>query len=179
MLELTTQQAYLVFLILCLPIGLWVMWSDLKFMKIPNTAVVALAGVFAVAGILVLPFQTWIWQWLGLAIVLGVGFVLNLVARLGAGDAKFAAAAAPFVMPRDVPLVLVMLALFLLAAFVAHRLVRSIGPIRRMTPDWKSWTSKNFPMGLALVATLLAYLLMKAYPPLLQSLAGFFASMST
>ncbi len=31
-------------------IGLWVAWSDMKFMKIPNTAVIALALAYLVIG---------------------------------------------------------------------------------------------------------------------------------
>ena len=54
---------------------------------------------------------------------------------------------------------LILFAVMLLAALVAHRGARGMALIRRLTPDWKSWQAgKDFPMGLALSATLIAYL---------------------
>ncbi|MFN0114518.1 MAG: prepilin peptidase [Paracoccaceae bacterium] len=164
MLDLTPPQAYTVLLVLAAPIGLWVAWSDMKTMRIPNSAVCALVGVFAVAGFLVIPFEFWIWRWASLAGVLAVGFLLNAFFGVGAGDAKFAAAAAPFVAQNlaETQLVLMLFAAWLLLAFAGHRLARAIPAVRRAASDWKSWTSAKFPMGLALVGTLLSYLAIKA-----------------
>ncbi|MDI3336532.1 prepilin peptidase [Defluviimonas aestuarii] len=160
--------AYQVFLVLCLPVCAWVAWSDLKFMKIPNKAVYTLAAIFAVAGLLLIPFDIWVWRWLSLVVVLVIGFVLNAVAGVGAGDVKFASAAAPFFFQRldHAHLIVILLAAFLLGAFATHRLLRAIPAVRAMTPDWISWTHKKFPMGLALVGTLLAYLTLLAFPTL-------------
>ena len=44
------------FLPFALPICLWVMWSDLKAMKIPNMAVMALVAVFVIVGFFVHSF---------------------------------------------------------------------------------------------------------------------------
>ena len=96
MLNLTPPQAYLALLVFTLPVCAWVCWSDLKTMKIPNTAVMAMAGIFLIIGFLVFPFEPWAWRWLNLVVVLAIGFLLNAIANVGAGDAKFAAAAAPF-----------------------------------------------------------------------------------
>src|SRR5690606_25612212 len=84
--------AYRVFLLLCLPICAWVAWSDLKFMKIPNKAVMAVVAVFAVAGFVLMPAEYWLWRWVSFIAVLAIGFALNIAANVGAGDAKFAAA---------------------------------------------------------------------------------------
>ncbi|MCU9847266.1 prepilin peptidase [Defluviimonas sp. WL0024] len=165
MLGLPASQAYLILLICVLPVCAWVCWSDLRSMRIPNVAVFALVGIYAVVGVLVLPFEFWAWRWLNLVVVLAIGFVLNAVAHFGAGDAKFAAAAAPFIPAAHAALVLPLFAAFLLGAFSAHRLLRAIPAIRRMTPDWVSWTRKDFPMGLALVGTLVAYLAIRAFLP--------------
>lgn len=159
--------AYLVFFVICLPLGAWVAWSDLKTMKIPNKAVIALLAIYAVVGILVFPFEIWLWHWLNFAVVLAIGFVLNAVANVGAGDAKFAAAAAPFFFPGHLPIVLPLFAAFLLGAFAAHRLLRAIPAVRRATPDWVSWSRKDFPMGLALVGTFVTYLALLAFPSIL------------
>jgi prepilin peptidase CpaA len=156
--------AYLCFLVLCAPVCLWVVRSDLSVMKIPNTAVLALGGIFAVAGVLLIPFDIWAWRWVSLVVVLGIGFLLNAFANVGAGDAKFAAAAAPFVAQSlgNAQLSFMLLAAWLLLAFFLHRIARAIPAIRRATPDWKSWTSPKFPMGTALAGALLTYLAIKA-----------------
>lgn len=44
-----TSWAAMLFLPFVVPIALWVVWSDLSRMKIPNKAVMALIIVFAVA----------------------------------------------------------------------------------------------------------------------------------
>ena len=36
--------------------------------------------------------------------------------------------------------------------------MRMVPPFRRATAEWKSWTHKDFPMGLALAGTLIFYL---------------------
>jgi len=56
------------------PIAIWVAWSDMKFMKIPNKAVIALMLVYVVAGLLILPLGTWAWGFALLGIVLAAGF---------------------------------------------------------------------------------------------------------
>ena len=164
MLGLTPPQAGLVFLLLVTPICIWVIYTDLKYMKIRNTAVMALVAIYAIAGPLVLPLDVWAWRLLHLVVVLAVGVFLNVVAHFGAGDAKVAAAAAPFFSASAAGLVIVLLAAFLLGAFAAHRIFRAIPAVRRMTPDWVSWTRADFPLGLALVGTLWTYLLIVVLP---------------
>ncbi len=160
MLGLTPPQSALVFLFLVTPICAWVVWSDLKTMKIPNRAVFALVGVFLLAGPFVLPLDVWAWRWLHLPVILALGFVLNATLHFGAGDAKFAAAAAPF-FARDfshMNLMVLLLTAFLLGAFTTHRLIRRLPAARALAPDWVSWKRADFPMGLALVGTLWTYL---------------------
>lgn len=158
--DLPSDWAALWFILPVLAIGLWVAWSDMKFMKIPNTAVLALAAVFLVVGPVALPFQTWLWG-LGLgAITLVAGFIVSSLRLVGAGDAKFAAAMAPFFADSSPALVFTLFAGCLLAAFFAHRLMRLVPPFRRATADWASWTHRKFPMGLALSGTLIFYFLL-------------------
>lgn len=183
MLGFTPVQAYQVFLLLCAPLCLWIAFSDLKTMKIPNKSVLILMGIFVFAGLMVMPLEPWLWRWANFAVVLAIGFVLNAVAHVGAGDVKFAAAAALFiskdhVLPSQQPaFVLPLFAGFLLAAFAAHRLMRAIPAVQRATPDWVSWKRKDFPMGVALVGTFLTYLVFMAFPGILQAIQGaFFAS---
>lgn len=153
-----TSYAALWFLPFALPICIWVAWNDLKFMKIPNKAVLALTAVFLAIGLVVIPLADYPWRLLHLVVVLVIGFALNMAGMIGAGDAKFAAAMAPFFPLGDLRLFMVLFAAVLIAALVTHRVFRSLPAMRRRTPDWKSWTSKKFPMGLALGGALAIYL---------------------
>ena len=67
----------------------------------------------------------WGWRWLNLLVVLLAGMALNAAGAVGAGDAKFAAAAAPFVAPTDAPEVAFLLAAALLLSWAGHRLARA------------------------------------------------------
>lgn len=154
---LTATAAYW-FLPAVIPIAIYVAWSDLQRMKIPNVAVYALVISFAVLGLIALPFTQYLWHWTHLVVVLLVGFVLNVLRVLGAGDAKFMAGAAPFMATDDLPLILPLFAACLMAGLVTHRLAK-IGPLRAMVPHWESWsTGRRFPMGFPLSMTLVFYL---------------------
>lgn len=154
----TPAFAALLFLPFALPIAVWVSWSDMKFMRIPNMAVLALIAVFAVVGLIALPIEDWAWRWTHLAILLAAGFVANAAGLIGAGDAKFAAAMGPFFAAADLRFAMALFAAAILGAFVSHRGLRAIPALRSATADWASWTHKDFPMGLALSGTLLFYL---------------------
>ncbi|QFT64160.1 prepilin peptidase [Roseivivax sp. THAF30] len=146
------------FLPFALPICLYVCYTDLSRMKITNVAVLALALVFALVGLIALPFESYLWRYTHLLSVLAAGIALNAAGALGAGDAKFAAAAAPFIHIGDLQIVLAIFAVMMLAAFVAHRIARATA-LRRLAPHWESWSSgSRFPMGLALGPTLAVYL---------------------
>ncbi len=151
------------FLPFALPLCIWVAWSDLRDMRISNRAVLAMVAVFVLIGPLVLPLPAFGWQLLHLAVVLVIGIGLNAAGLLGAGDAKFAAAAAPFITLGDTRFVIALFAANLLAAFVTHRLAART-PLRRLAPNWQSWTrTKEFPMGLSLGPTLAIYLALGAF----------------
>ncbi|MDP2085260.1 MAG: prepilin peptidase [Gemmobacter sp.] len=157
MLAASAREA-LWFLPFVAPVALWVAWSDMKSMKIPNKAVLALAGVFAVVGLIALPLPEYGWRWVHLAVVLAITFAMTVIGLIGAGDAKYAAAMAPFIALGDVRLFIGIFAASLIAAFIAHRLMRAVPAVRAATGDWVSWTSKKFPMGLALSGALMMHL---------------------
>jgi len=147
------------FILPVIAIGLWVAWSDMKFMKIPNTAVLAMAGAFLLIGPLALSFDLYLWG-LGLGVVtLIAGFVASTLRVVGAGDAKFAAAMAPYFAGTSPALVFVLFAGCMIGAFAAHRALR-LTPFRSATPDWTSWTHRKFPMGLALSGCLCFYFIL-------------------
>ena len=157
-----TAYAAFWFLPAVIPIAIYVAWSDLKRMKIPNVAVVTLVISFAILGLIALPFSQYLWHWSHLVIILLLGIVLNAAGVMGAGDAKFMAGAAPFVAVADLQLILALFAACLLAGFATHRIVKH-SPLRALVPDWQSWSSgKRFPMGFPLAMTLVFYLLLVA-----------------
>lgn len=157
-----TVFSALCFLPFVLPVCAWVVWSDLSVMRIPNTAVMALVGIFLAVGLAALPLADYPWRLLHLAVVLGLGFLVNAAGLVGAGDAKFAAAAAPFVALGDVAQLCLIFAATLLAAFVSHRIAKH-SRLRQMAPHWESWSrGRKFPMGLALGGTLAIYLALGA-----------------
>ena len=154
---MTLTQA-LWFLPFALPIASWVSWSDMKFMKIPNKSVIALAAVWLIVGFFVMERPDWLWGFAFLAIALVIGFGANMISLIGAGDAKFAAAMAPFFVVADWRYALGLFTACLLAAFIFHRVARRIPALKSLTTTWVSWTNKDFPMGLALSGTLIFYL---------------------
>lgn len=148
------------FLPFVLPICFYVAFMDLSEMRIPNPAVLLLAVVFLGVGLIALPLPEYGMGLVRMGVVLVIGIMLNAGGAIGAGDAKFAAAAAPFIAPADLRLLLAIFAANLLAAFVTHRLAKYT-PLRQIAPDWKSWNMGwKFPMGLSLGGTLAIYLVL-------------------
>ena len=152
---------------LALPICIWVAISDLRAMRIPNVAVLALAGVFLVIGLVLVlglgvwTFETYLWRLAALAIVLVIGFVITSLGMVGAGDAKFAAAMAPFIAAGDGLAFLLLFSLVLIGSWITHRAAGRVPAVRRATAGWTSWDQgKLFPMGVALAGALAIYLAM-------------------
>lgn len=157
--EISSLSA-LVLAIPAIPLSLYTCWSDLRGMRIPNGTVLMLAGAFVLLGPFVLPFETYLWRLAQLAVMLVLGILANAGGLVGAGDAKFTAAAAPYIAIGDIRFVLALFTANLLAAFATHRLAKHTA-LRRLAPDWESWSrGRDFPMGLALGGTLSLYLLL-------------------
>ncbi|MBB4174675.1 prepilin peptidase [Sulfitobacter noctilucicola] len=158
---ITAAQA-MWFLPFVLPICLYVAFTDMAQMRITNQSVIVLALVFIVLGLFLMPFEIYLWRLAAMVIVLIVGVIMNAAGALGAGDAKFLAAAAPFVALGDLRLLMALFMATLLAAAVAHKGVKYT-PLRNLAPHWTSWEQgKKFPMGLALGPVLAIYLVLGA-----------------
>lgn len=157
-LEITSWAAAWFFPVV-LPICLWVIWSDLSSMRIPNKAVAALAIAFLLVGLVALPLAEYPWRLLHLLVVLVIGFAANAAGLMGAGDSKFLAAAAPYVARGDAVTVLMIFSASLLVCFATHRIAKH-SPLRQLAPDWDSWDrGRKFPMGFSLGSTLVIYLI--------------------
>ncbi len=165
------------FLPFVLPICFYVAYTDMRDMLIKNHAVIALALVFVVVGLFVLPpwstdwtvgrvgpftvsLPPYLWQLLHIVVVLVIGILLNAAGVMGAGDAKFLASASAFVWAGDYMAMAMILMSTTLAAFVTHRLAKNTA-LRAIAPDWESWNRpKQFPMGFSLGGSLAIYLIL-------------------
>lgn len=156
----------LILLVPVLPITIWAAGSDLKRMKIPNLSVLALALVWPALGWLAVDtWASWAWGFALMGIVLVSGFLLYTTGTFGAGDAKFAAAMAPIFVGSSIARFLLILLVCMIGALILHRIARSIPAIRKMTPDWQSWEQRRyFPLGLALSAIVVLYLVLAIWP---------------
>ena len=127
-------------------------------MKIPNKAVIALMVVFVLIGLVNIPFEQYAWRLVHFLVVLAIGFLMTITSLLGAGDAKFAAAMAPFVAISDITMMIAIFGVCTILGFIIHRLAR-LSPIRKMTPNWESWErTRDFPLGFPLSVSLVLYL---------------------
>ena len=153
-----TAASAMWFLPFVVPICFFVIFNDLREMRITNKTVLVLSGVFIVIGLIALPFDLYLLRLAQLVVVLLVGIVLNSAGVMGGGDAKFLAAAAPFVAKGDLVMLGELFCACLLAAVATQRIAKYSG-LRRLAPDWVNWDqSRMFPMGMALGATLVMYL---------------------
>lgn len=161
-----TSTGALILLVPVLPIAIWAAVSDMKRMKIPNTSVLAMAAVWPLLGWLAVPtWAAWFWGFAIMAIVLVALYLLYTTGTFGAGDAKYAAAMSGIFVGTPITWLLLLLAGTMIGAVIVHRLARSVPAIRRMTPDWESWTQRRyFPFGLALSALVVVYLVAASWP---------------
>ena len=120
----------------------------------------ALLAFFIIIGIFVLPFDTYLQRYIHAGVILVLGFIASSIKLMGAGDAKFATAMAPFVALYDISQFLIVFAASVIVCFVIHRLAR-LSPIRSWTPGWESWErTREFPMGFPLGLSLVTYLVL-------------------
>ena len=78
-------------LALAVPVLVWIAWTDFRYMRIRNRAVLVAVAIFAVTA----PFiglEEAGWRLLAAAIVFGTGIVLFALRVLGGGDVKMAGA---------------------------------------------------------------------------------------
>lgn len=146
-----------------LPLCFIVAWSDMRAMRIPNWCVLALVASYLVIGLLTLPFSAFLWGLVNLIVVLVIGFVMSALGMIGAGDAKFAAAAAPFIHLGDTRFLIALFAANIMAAFITHRMTMKTS-MTSLAPNWASWERTwEFPMGFSLGGTLAIYLILSTF----------------
>lgn len=161
-----TPTGALILLVPALPIALWATYSDMKRLKIPNQAVLALAAVWPLLGWLAVPtWSAWAWGFAFLAIGFVIGYLAFALVGFPGGDAKYAAAMSPVFVGADIGLVLQLVLVCMVGATILHQIVRKIPIVRRMAPDWESWKHwRMVPFGMALSAILILYLVAAIWP---------------
>lgn len=153
-----SSTAAIWFAIALVPLCLITVWTDLTRMKIPNRVTDLMFVFFIPLGLIALPLDVFLWQFVNPAVALMIGIIIYAVKLIGAGDIKFIVAASPYVMRPDLYEASFLLGGFLVAGAITHRVLRAtIGP--KLAPNWKSWhDTKRYPMGFSLGPALLAYL---------------------
>ena len=158
-----SSTAALAFLIPNIPLALWTIFTDLRTMRISNMTILAMIAAFIVIGPFVLPLEPYLWRFAQFVVVLVIAIILNAIGGFGAGDGKYAAAAALFVDRADALFVLMLLGAAAVMTVVLIEVARRT-PLHRLAPDWESWKSKRqYPMGLGLGVTMLIYLAYGAF----------------
>ena len=152
------------------PLMFYIMYSDLRSLRIPNWSVLAVLGIFVVTGLWSLPLETFLWRLAHGAIVLVIGFALYALfsAKIGAGDIKLITVLVPFVAGGHALFVLLVYAVLTFAALMVHRLIRAY--LRGRKTGWIAFDQQiYFPVGLILGLTILLYLgievINRLYPP--------------
>ncbi len=164
-----TGLAATVYFGLTLPLLFYIVFTDLRYMRIYNWSNMALFFIFLLPAPFFFELSEIGWRLAGAGIVFAIAFLLNLAGLMGGGDAKFMPAAAPFVAANDATFVMVLLAALGIIVLVVHRLMLLIPPFKRLVSDWVSWNHPKMngkpatPYGVALAATLSAYLFLKAF----------------
>jgi len=155
----------LILLVPVLPIAIWAAVADMKRMKIPNIAVLAMAAVWPLIGWTLVPWAGWFWGLGLMGLVFVAGFLLYLTGTFGAGDAKYAAAMAGIFVGGNIGDILLIIFVCMIGSLFLHRFMRSLPWVRNATPDWESWTKRRyFPFGLALSGIVVFYLVAAIWP---------------
>jgi prepilin peptidase CpaA len=152
-----------------LPLMLLTAWYDLRHLRIPNWLAFCVLAVFLVAGLWGLSVEAFLWRLGAGAVVLAAGFALFAAGLIGGGDAKMAAALAPFVAADDVAALLLLYAVVTLVLLLVLRLAMQLARHRRT--GWQAVDQyarpareRVFPMGLIFAITIMLYLLAAGLP---------------
>ncbi|OCX65899.1 hypothetical protein BFP70_07125 [Thioclava sp. SK-1] len=170
MLGLSFTTSTFIFFILTLPVCIWVIFTDLRDMKIYNKAVLTLIAIFAVAGPFLLPIDVYLWRWVNLVVVFVVMLLYMMIRDYGAGDLKFFSATALFYSPSNASFLIFLLVAAMIATVVQIKICRALPSVQRKFGHWKTFEKgkKTYPMGLGFAMTLILYQAYLTYQAYLQ-----------
>lgn len=138
----------LVPLVLLAPVLLAVIWSDLRYMRIPDELSLVTIAIFIGVCLVAPPVDFW-FRLLAALAVLSLGFAGFCVGLWGGGDVKFLAVLMLFV---PIPTLAVFNYLFAASMLVGVGLVLALRRIPALAGHrWKSIAAKGrYPMGLSI-----------------------------
>ena len=153
-----------ILLIPAVPISIWVAWSDMKFMRIPNVACFALFISFLIIAPLTYDLPEYGFRIAQGLCVLVLGFFATSVGLVGGGDSKFAAAMAPFIAIAHIYPFVFLIGILSIVSVVLHKLVGVTPGLKNLINDWDSWNAHGmFPFGIVLAASLVIYLSLNSW----------------
>lgn len=137
-------------LILISPLLIYMGYSDLRYMRIPNRLVLAMLAAFAIMAPF-LPRDALLDRLLVATCVFGVGFVAFAFRLFGGGDVKALAALTLFVPPPALTLFGLVFSLSMAFGILAIVTVRRVPGVSRS--GWVSLRANgHFPMGISIAA---------------------------
>ncbi|MEL6264273.1 MAG: prepilin peptidase [Pseudomonadota bacterium] len=147
------------------PLLVYVMWSDMKTMRIPNMASLLIFLVFIPTGLMGLPIEVFGWRLLHTAIAFAIAFGLFQIAggRVGGGDLKLVIALTPYVPGVYLGVILVTwsaVTLVSLAAFYGLRLAlagRETGYVALERTPPPGHRFPYFPAGVSIGISFILY----------------------
>ncbi len=152
-----------ILLLPAIPIGIWVAWSDMKFMRIPNVACFALFISFLILAPLIYDFHQYGFRIAQGLVVLFFGFFATGIGLVGGGDSKFAAAMAPFIALENIFPFIFLIGILSLISVGLHKLIGITPGLKNHIKDWDSWNEHGmFPFGVTLAASLIAHLVLNS-----------------
>ena len=134
-------------LLLATPLLLWCAWTDFRFMRIRNSAVLVAVAIF----VLTVPAVGWGEAGLRLVaagLVFAVGFALFAARLMGGGDVKMGSALVLFVPTGTYTLFALLFSLAMMLGIGAMLALRAIPALRRAGPV-SLRAQGTFPMGIA------------------------------
>lgn len=143
-------------LLLASPLLVWIAWTDFRFLRIRNVAVLSAVGLFLLT-IPLIGLEEAGWRLLAATLVFGVAFGLFATRMMGGGDVKMGAALLLFIPTGTYTLFAVLFSAALLAGIGLVLTLRAVPALRRAGPV--SLRAKGtFPMGLAFALAGLGHL---------------------
>lgn len=135
-------------LALASPLLLWIAWTDFRYMRIRNTAVLAAVALFVLTLPLIGPYEAG-WRLLAAGLIFLAAFAMFALRMLGGGDVKMGAAILLFVPSGTYTLFAMMFSLALMLGISLILALRAVPPLRRSGPV-SLRAAGTFPMGIAL-----------------------------
>ena len=138
-------------LVLLSPLLIYMGYCDLRYMRIPNTLVLAMVGVFALTAPF-LPIESVGARVLAASFVFAIGFVTFALRLFGGGDVKALTALMLFIPPQTWPIFGLVFSASMLLGIVFVVTMQTVSS--QQHSGWVSLRARGmFPMGISIAAS--------------------------